>query len=81
MKNSLWCLDSTGQRFPSFKFKCVEAYNNILKAKTGVFDLNPLDLKDRTLYVTNSYKKDENNINSKTIFSLYIEFYDLFQGD
>ena len=78
LKNPSWCLDSKGELFQTFKFKCGEVYNNILKAKTGVFDLNPFDLKDRTIYVTNSYKKNENSINS--IFSLYIEFNDPISG-
>ena len=78
LKNPSWCLDSKGKLYRTFKFKCGEVYNKILKAKTGVFDLNSLDLKDRTIYVTNSYKKNENSTTS--IFSLYIEFNDPISG-
>ena len=79
-KNPSWCLDSQGKPFVTYKFKCGEAYNSMLKAKKGVFDVNHLDLKERTIFVTNSHKQDKTNFESKTIFSLYIEFNDPISG-
>ena len=80
VQNPSWCLDSNGKPIYSQKYKCSKAYNNILKAKIGVFDLNNVDLKNRTIYVTNSHKQDEDNNDSRTIFSLVIEFNDPISG-
>ena len=79
-KNPAWCLDSKGKPYHTFKFKCAEAYISLLKAKKGVFDVNHLDLKGRTIYITNSHKQDKTNIDSKTVFSIYVEFNDPISG-
>ena len=74
-KNPSWCLQPNGRPFYSYKFKCGDVYNNIIKAKNGVFDVNGLDLKDRTIYVSNSFTK-----NDKTFFNVFIEFNDPITG-
>ena len=78
--NPSWCLDSEGNPINIYKFKCRDIYNNVLKAKSGVFDKNYLELGLRTIFVSNSYKQLGIQDNSSSIFSLIIEFNDPISG-
>ena len=73
--NPAWCCDNNGEVYNIYKFKCRDFYNNIKKAKQGIFDYNIDGLKSRTIFITNSYKQlgQKDSIN---IFTMCIEFYD-----
>ena len=78
--NPPWCLDSEGKPLRIYKFKCRDIYIWTTKAKSGVFDLNYLDLKNRTIYITNTYKQMGIMENGTSVFSLIIEFDDPISG-
>ena len=78
--NPPWCLDSNGKTFSIYKFKCRDYYVNIQKAKEGIFDNNKENLKDRSIFVSNSYKQFGFEVNSTTIFSFGIQFDDPISG-
>ena len=79
--NPIWCTDENGNIYTIYKFRCRDFYYNTLKAKNGIFDNNYLDQKNRTIFITNSYKQLGNDKESN-IFTMCIEFYDpISQGN
>jgi hypothetical protein len=79
--NPIWCTDENGNIYNIYKFKCRDFYYNTIKAKNGIFDNNYLDQKNRTIFITNSYKQLGKDKESN-IFTMCIEFYDpISQGN
>ena len=81
--NPPWCLDSHGKPFMEYKFKCRDIYVNIKKAQAGIFDNNKSNLKDRTIFITNSYKQfgiESHNNSNNNIVTMCIQFEDPISG-
>jgi hypothetical protein len=78
--NPPWCLDSKGKPFMVYKFRCRDIYVNLKKAQAGIFDNNKDSLKDRTIYISNSYNQFGIDVNPTKIFSMGIQFDDPISG-
>ena len=75
-KNPTWCTDEKGNIIEYYKFNCRDFYQDILKSKEAIFDLNINDQSNRKIYITTPYEQI-NNIKDQIIFSMCIEFNDL----
>ena len=53
--NPSWCTDNYGDIINYYKFRCREYYNDIIKAKSTIFDNNFEDQKNRKIFVTAPY--------------------------
>ena len=53
--NPSWCTDNYGDIINYYKFRCREYYNDIIKAKTSIFDNNVEDQKNRKIFITSPY--------------------------
>ena len=79
-KNPQWCRDSNGKSISVYFIKCRDFFVNIKKAQAGLFDNNKSNYKDRTIYITNSYKQFGIEENYTTIFTVCIQFNDPISG-
>ena len=73
--NPAWCIDSNGEVYKTYKFKCREFYINFKKSKQKIFDKNFSDQENKTIHLTNPYK-DLGQENNPNIFTMCIEFDD-----
>ena len=73
--NPFWCTDDEGKVYKIYKMKCRKFYTEIQKAKTDAFDMNYLNNKNRTIYVTSFYKQ-LNKDDSYNVFTMCIQFLD-----
>ena len=53
--NPSWCTDNYGDIINYYKFRCREYYNDIIKAKTSIFDNNLEEQKNRKIFITAPY--------------------------
>ena len=77
--NPVWCCNNKGEIYKIYKFKCRDYYNNIIKAKKGIFDYNYKDI-NRTIFITSSYRQF-GFLHSDWVFNLCIEFNDPISKD
>ena len=76
--NGVWCTDKNGEKITYYKTKCRGFYNNIIKSKSDIFDINYKDNENRTIFVTDFYS--QLSIVYEIIFTLCIEFNDPFSN-
>ena len=70
--NPSWCTDNYGNIINYYKFRCREYYNNIIKAKSTIFDNNVEDQKNRKIFITAPYSFFVGDDTAS--FTMYLEF-------
>ena len=55
--NPTWCIDEKGNIIDYYKFRCRDYFNDIMKAKEDIFDLNVKNQADRKIFVTSHYQQ------------------------
>ena len=77
--NPIWCTDEKGKVKDYYTFRCREFFNDIMKSKEDLFDINVNDQPDRKIFITSPYnqfgKRDK-----EVIFTLCIEFNDIISN-
>ena len=73
--NPTWCTDEQGNIIEYYKFKCRDFYNDILKSKGDMFDLNIKNQSDRKIFITSPYQQFNYRLN-EIIFTICIQFED-----
>ena len=52
MNNPTWCTDERGNIIEYYKFRCRDFFNDIIKSKEDMFDLNIKSQSDRKIFIT-----------------------------
>ena len=73
--NPYWCTNDEGEPYNIYFIKCRDFYIDIQKARSDTYDNNFFRYKNRTIFVTNSYKQI-NNENILNIYTICIRFLD-----
>ena len=73
--NPYWCVNDKGELYNIYNFKCRDFYVDIQKARSDIYDNNFFRYKNRSIFITNSYKQI-NNENILNIFTICIRFLD-----
>ena len=73
--NPSWCTDENGNIINYYRIRCRNFYNDIMKAKEEIFDMNINDQPDRKIYITTPYHQLGSN-SDEIIFTLCIQFND-----
>ena len=71
--NPTWCTDEKGNIIDYYKFRCRDFFNNIMKAKENLFDINIEEQPDRKVFITTPYPQIGVD---QIIFSICIQFSD-----
>ena len=71
--NPTWCTDDKGNIIDYYKFRCRDFFNNIMKAKENLFDINIEEQPDRKVFITTPYPQIGVD---QIIFSICIQFSD-----
>ena len=72
--NPTWCTDEKGNIIDYYKFRCRDFFNNIMKAKENLFDINIEEQPDRKVFITTPYPQI--GVTDQIIFSMCIQFSD-----
>ena len=73
--NPSWCTDEEGNLIKHYKFQCRDAFNNMIRAKEGLFDLNVKDQPHKKIFLIPPYSQLAND-SSDEIFTICILFSD-----
>ena len=73
--NPTWCTDERGNIIDYYKFRCRDFFNDIMKSKEDMFDLNIKSQSNRKIFITPPYQQF-NLFVSEIIFTICIEFED-----
>ena len=73
--NPSWYTDENGNIINYYRIRCRNFYNDIMKAKEEIFDMNINDQPDRKIYITTPYHQLGSN-SDEIIFTLCIQFND-----
>ena len=75
MNNPTWCTDERGNIIDYYKFRCRDFFNDIMKSKEDMFDLNIKSQSDRKIFITSPYQQF-GIYASEVIFTICIQFED-----
>ena len=73
--NAAWCTKENGTLHNIYVVRCRDFYRNIQKSKTGIFDNNSANNKNRTIFVTEFYSQLSGTENEK-VYTFGIQFKD-----
>ena len=73
--NPTWCTDEKGNIIDYYKFRCRDFFNDIMKAKENIFDINIKGQPNRKIYITTPYQQF-GNYKEDIIFTMCIQFND-----
>ena len=73
--NPTWCTDEKGNIIDYYKFRCRDFFNDILKSKEDMFDLNIKNQSNRKIFITSPYQQFS-VYTSEVIFTVCIQFED-----
>ena len=68
------CVDKNGEYYTVYKYKCEIYFENFQKSRTGIFDNNYLNNKNKTIFISNYYQDFSELADRK--FTMCIEFDD-----
>ena len=73
--NPSWCTDEKGNLIKYYKFKCRSFYNDMMRSKEDIFDLNVKDIPNKKIFVTPVYQQFSEEFAGE-IFTMCIQFDD-----
>jgi len=73
--NPTWCTDEKGNIIDYYKFRCRDFFNDIMKSKEDMFDLNIKSQSDRKIFITSPYQQFSLFV-YEVIFTICIQFED-----